>query len=189
MENTNNPNSPNREGPNESPDQMTTQVAAFQKIWMETLTKLVQTAMTIPPDSAPPDVMRQMRSGVFQGLAKTWDEFLRSPQFLEGMKQWMDTAIFMRKWSNEFLNRSHHEMQGTAREDIDSVMLAVRHMEKRLLDRLEQLETKVEALSQPASRPTANGGAGSTAASAVKPSRRNVARASKPASKARKTNL
>ncbi len=163
---------------------LTEQVAAFQRIWMDTFSKLLQIAVKLPPDSAPPEVLREMRNGVFQGLAKSWDEFLRSPQFLEGMKQWMESAITMRKFSNQFLTRSHHELQGTAREDIDSIMLAVRHMENRLLDRLEQLEAKVESLSQPGASAKPNGGGRATTKT-----NRNPARARTTAGKTRKNTF
>ena len=55
------------------------------------------------------------------------------------------------------MTRGRHEMQATAREDIDSAMLAVRHMEKRLLDRIEELEAKIDSLVQ-ASAVKRNGG-------------------------------
>lgn len=157
---------------------MTEQVAAFQKIWMETVSKLLQTATNLPPDSAPPDVLRQMRGGVFQGLAKSWDEFLRSPQFLEGMKQWIDTTILVRRMSNDLLTRSRHEMQATAREDTDSVMLAMRHLESRLLDRMEQLEAKVSGSSPRPAGARANGSRPARAArtAARKPSNRKSLR-------------
>src|SRR5262245_3038934 len=71
----------------------TEQAAAFQKIWMESMSKLMQTAFTMTPNSPPPEVLRQIRGGIFQALAQSWEEFMRSPQFLEGMKQWMDSAI------------------------------------------------------------------------------------------------
>jgi hypothetical protein len=93
-------------------------------------------------------VLRQIRSGIFQALAQAWDEFLRSPQFLEGMKQWMENAISFRKMTNEFLTKTRHESQGAAREDIDSVLLAVRHMETRLLDRVEDLAKEVGRMKE-----------------------------------------
>jgi hypothetical protein len=79
-----------------------------------------------------------MRSGIFQALGQSWEHFLRSPQFMEGMKQWMDNAMAFRKMSNDFFTKVRHETQTTSREDIDSVMLAVRHMETRILDRVGQ---------------------------------------------------
>lgn len=138
MENASNPNEPN-----ESAKNLGDQVAAYQKIWAETVGKIMQTAISLPPNAAPPDVLRQMRGGVFQGLAKSWDEFLRSPQFLEGMRQWLENAVIIRKMTNDFLTRTHHEMQGTAHADIDTIMLAVRHMEQRVLDRLEKIEQHI----------------------------------------------
>lgn len=133
------------------------QWAAFQRIWGETFSKLMQVGFTFSPESAPPEFMRQMRSGIFQGLAQAWDQFLRSPQFLEGMKQWMDNAMAFRKMTNDFLTKARHETQTTAREDIDSVMLAVRHMETRVLDRVEEIAAQVDELSK---RFEGKGGAG-----------------------------
>jgi len=123
------------------------QAAAFQKIWMESMSKLMQTAFTITPNSPPPEVVRQIRSGIFQALAQSWEEFMRSPQFLDGMKQWMDTAINFRKMTNDFMAKVRNEMQAPSRDDIDSIMLSVRHMEKRLLDRVEELSEQVTQLN------------------------------------------
>lgn len=131
---------------NETADNLTNQFASYQKIWMETLSGMMQTAFTSAPDSAPPEILRQMRSGIFQALAQSWEEYLRSPQFGEGMKQWMDSAIFYRKMTNDLFTRARHETQDVARQDIDSVLMAVRHSEKRLLDRIEELSARLEAL-------------------------------------------
>src|SRR4051812_38260648 len=125
-------------------EQFAGQMDSFQKIWMETFSRMAQTAFSFTPDSAPPEMIRQMRSGIFQALAQSWDEYMRSPQFSEGMKQWMDQAILFRKMTNEFFTKARHETQDIAREDVDNVMLAVRHMEKRLLDRMEDLSARID---------------------------------------------
>ena len=130
------------------------EAAAFQKMWMENFTKTMQAAFQYTPEAAPPEILRQIRAGIFQTLAQSWEEYMRSPQFLDSMRQWMDNAITFRKISNEFLGRVRNEIQAPSRSDIDTVMLAVRHMEKRLLDRLDELSAN---LAQ------ANGKAGSPA--------------------------
>jgi hypothetical protein len=122
------------------------QVAAFQKIWAESISKMMQTAFTMGPNSAPPEVLRQIRSGLFQALAQSWEEFMRSPQFLEGMRQWMETAINFRKMTNDFMARVRNELQAPSRDDIDTIMLSVRHMEQRLLDRVETLTGQLDEL-------------------------------------------
>jgi uncharacterized protein (DUF2267 family) len=114
---------------------------------MDSMSKIMQTAFTFGSNSPPPDVLKQIRTGMFQALAQSWEEFMRSPQFLDSMKQWMDTAINFRKMSNDFMAKVRNEMQSPSRDDIDTVMLTVRHMEKRLLDRMEELTGKINELS------------------------------------------
>jgi hypothetical protein len=126
----------------------TDQTAAFQKIWLESLSKMMQAVFTFGPDSTPPEVVREIRSGIFQALAKSWEEFMRSPQFLEGMKQWMDQAVTLRKMTNDFMATARSELQATSREDVDTIMLTVRHMEQRILDRVEDLSTELNELKQ-----------------------------------------
>lgn len=123
------------------------QAAAFQKLWMDSATKIAQAAFTISPGSPPPEVVRQIRSGIFQALASSWEEFMRSPQFLESMKQWMENAITFRKMTTDFMARVRNEMQAPSREDVDTIMLNIRHLERRLLDRLDELATQVDALT------------------------------------------
>ena len=115
---------------------------------MENLFKTTQAAFKFDPDTAPPDMLRQMRAGAFRSLADAWEEYLRSPQFLDGMRQWMDNAVSFRKISNEFLGRVRNDMQAPSRSDIDTVMLAMRHMEKRLLDRVDELSAQIEELKR-----------------------------------------
>src|SRR5882672_3239504 len=112
-------------------EKTTEQAAAFQKIWMESMSKMMQTAFTVSPNSPPPEVLRQIRSGIFQALAQSWEEFMRSPQFLEGMKHWMESAINFRKMTNDFMAKVRNEMQAPSRDDIDTILLSIRHMEKR----------------------------------------------------------
>jgi len=129
-------------------DQNTEQWAAFQKIWMDTMTRMMQLGAASSPEGAPPEFLRNIRSGIFQALNQSWDEFLRSPQFLEGMKQWMESALTFRKLTNDFLTKARHETQTTAREDVDTMMLTVRHMETRILDRVEELAGQVDTLNR-----------------------------------------
>ena len=160
-------------------EKTTEQAAAFQKIWMESMSKIMQTAFTFGNNSPPPDVLKQIRSGIFQALAQSWEEFMRSPEFLESMKQWMDSAINFRKMTNDFMAKVRNEIQAPSRDDIDTVMLTVRHMEKRLLDRVEDLAEKIAQIDS-----RLNGHAGS-ALSKTAGSPNKTSKARKPA--ARKT--
>jgi hypothetical protein len=121
------------------------QSEAFQKIWSESFTKLMQAAAVFTPGSAPPELLREIRSGILNALAKSWDEFLRSPQFQESMKQWMDQALAFRKTTQDLMTKARKEIQAPSCDDIDAIMLSVRHMETRILNRLEALEQQLAA--------------------------------------------
>jgi len=124
------------------------QAAGFQKIWMESMSKMAQAAFATSPESVPPEILKQMRNGIFEALAKSWEEFMRSPQFLEAVKQMMDNAIAFKKLTSELLTKAHHQMQGTARSVIDAVLLAVRHLESRVIDRMDELAGQLTQLRQ-----------------------------------------
>ncbi len=127
-------------------ENFTKQSAAFQKIWLESMSKLMQAAFTFTPDSAPPELLRQIRNGMLQALAGAWDEFLRSPQFQASMKQWMEQAVAFRKMSNDFMSKARKAMQAPTSGDVEAIMLSVRHMETRILDRVEELSRQVHEL-------------------------------------------
>ena len=134
-------------------DKAAQEAAAFQKMYLESISKTLQAAFKFTPESAPPQVLQQIRAGILQALAESWEQFMRSDQFLEGMRQWMDNAVSFRSLTNEFLGRLRNEGQAPSRSDIDTVLLAVRHMEKRLLDRLEEISTQVGGSNDQQPRP------------------------------------
>jgi hypothetical protein len=72
---------------------------------------------------------------------------MRSPQFLEGMKQWMEMAINFRKLSNDFMSKVRNEMQAPSRDDVDTLMENIHHIEKRLLDRVDELSAQMQQLN------------------------------------------
>ncbi len=125
---------------------------AFTRMWGDFAMKMMTAGMAVSPGSAPPDAARQVRGAMFKAMSEQCEQFMRSPAFLEMMKQSMDAAVTLRTQVNEFLNRAHHEAQGVARDDVDNLMLTIRHFESRVLDRLEELERRIDALSAGAGR-------------------------------------
>lgn len=130
-------------------DEMLKQAQAFQKMWAETFTKMAVGGLDIPASSPSPELFRQMRGAMFKAMAESWDQFLRSPEFLGVMKQSMENGIAVRATLNEFLNRAHHEVQGAAKDDVDSILAAIRHAENRTL---EALAAQRETASREAAR-------------------------------------
>ena len=144
----------------DTPDSNQDQTAAFSKLWSDACSRLMQAAMTYSPETTPPELLRQIRSGLLQALTQSWEEFLRSPQFLEGMKQMMEQAVAFRKFSSEVLTKSRHATEGVAHDDIESLRAVLGQMESRLARRMDglaeqtgQLAKGLERVGKPAARP------------------------------------
>jgi hypothetical protein len=92
--------------------------------------------------------MREMRGGMLKVLAETWDEYMRTPLFMEMMKASLNGALDLKRMARDGMNRVHEQFENPSKEDIDGVLLAIRHVERRLLDRLEGLDDRVANLDQ-----------------------------------------
>ena len=150
------------------------QAAAFQKIWLETFNKMAQAGLSFTPESAPPEFLRQMRSGIFAALSKSWEEFLRTPQFLEATKTMMENAITFRKMSADLLTQAQHSVQGVARSDIKDLMQAIHHLETRILNRIEDVSQRLEKLEAKANSVPRNGSPKTPKSRATTPGRKRA---------------
>ena len=121
---------------------------SMAKIWLDFASKMGTSGAAFSPEAGPPEAARQVRGAVFDSMTQYADQFLRSPQYLELMKQSLDASITFRKQMNDFLTSLHHGAQGIARQDVDSLVLAVRQVERRTLDRLEAVTERLDEISQ-----------------------------------------
>jgi hypothetical protein len=122
------------------------QVAAFQRLWTDSFAKMAGTWSQFTPSAPPTDELRKMRGGMLRVLADTWDEYMRTPQFLEMMKASLNGALDLKNMAREGMNRVHEQLENPTKTDVDEVLLAIRHVERRLLDRLEGLDERVANL-------------------------------------------
>ncbi len=124
------------------------QVAAFQKLWTDSFANMAGVWSQFSPGSPPSDEMRKMRGGMLKVLSETWDEYMRTPQFMEMMKASLNGVLDLKKMARDGMNRMHEQFENPSKEDIDGVLLAIRHVERRLLDRLEGLNDRVANLDK-----------------------------------------
>ena len=124
------------------------QAAAFQKLWMDSFADMAGVWSQFSPVSPPSDEMRKMRGGMLKVLAETWDEYMRTPQFMEMMKASLNGSLDLKRMARDAMNRVHEQFENPSKEDIDGVLLAIRHVERRLLDRLEGLDERVANLDE-----------------------------------------
>lgn len=128
-------------------------------------------AQPAAPTAVPPDVIRQMQRAFFDALAKYFDEYMRSEQFLQLLKESMDRSLQFKQQVDQFLAQLHRGVQSPAKADVDDLAGLLKSIEERLLARLERLEEQVAAVedarraggrrgASPAKRPPARAAAG-----------------------------
>jgi prefoldin subunit 5 len=50
--------------------------------------------------------------------------------------------------AREGMNRVHEQFENPSKQDVDDVLLSIRHVERRLLERLEGLDDRVASLNE-----------------------------------------
>lgn len=120
----------------------------WMKMWTDAASKMIQAGRPSATEATPPDLARQMRSAYLGATSEFFEAYLRSPEFLEMMRQSLSASIQFRKQFNDFLGQIHHELQGTSRQDIDQLMRTMQHVERRVVDSVERLSAQVEQVSE-----------------------------------------
>lgn len=118
----------------------------FFEMWADVATKMATAGMSVSPDVPPPEAARQVRTAVFETMAQYADRFMRSPQFLEFARTSLDADLGAREGFNDLLTKLRHELQGVARQDVESVLAGVHQMERRVMDRLDEIDKRLDEL-------------------------------------------
>ena len=92
------------------------QVAAFQKLWTDSFANMASVWSQFSPGSPPPDEMRKMRGGMLKVLADTWDEYMRTPQFMEMMKASLNGAVDLKSMARDGMNRVHEQFKTPSKD-------------------------------------------------------------------------
>ncbi len=121
---------------------------AVAQFWMQFATKMATAGLAAEPGSSPPEAARQVRAAVFKAMSEACDEYLRSPEFQQVMKESLSQAVQFRKQLNEWLGQIHHDFQGSSRQDIDQLMQVMRHLEQRMSDSFDRLSARLDAIEQ-----------------------------------------
>ena len=117
-------------------------------MWMEMATKMATAGMAFRQDQTPPEVAREVRDATFTAMGQAADKYMRSPQFLSMIKASLDASIGWRKQFNQMLTEAHHNVQGVAKQDVDTLTLAVKHLETRVLARVEEIGAQLEEINR-----------------------------------------
>ena len=120
---------------------------AFTKMWTDLSGKMGQAGWTMPPGTAPADAAKKFREVFIQAMTEYSEQYMRSPEFLQGMKESFRQSVEFRKQMNDYLGHVQHEFQGPNRQDIDHVMTSIGRLESRLSTALQRLEGRIDEVA------------------------------------------
>lgn len=132
-----------------------TGIDPFMRFWTDLMSRL--TAAGLSPPQPSQDLMQQLRRAFFDALAEQADQFLRSEAFLNAMKQGMETSLAWQQAINQFLQKGLAAAQIPSRADAEHLVVLLRGMEERVLDRIEDLSKRVAALESERGRGAGRG--------------------------------
>ncbi len=119
---------------------------ALQNLWVDSMTGIARSWSEYSPTKPPPEEMKKARQRMLGAISKSWEDFMRTPEFMEMMRESMKGSSVWGAEAKSGAARMHEAMGTAAKQDIDGVLLAIRHVEKRILDRLETLQETLDEL-------------------------------------------
>jgi hypothetical protein len=120
----------------------------FTRAWSDFATQMVRAGTAFTPGATPPQMSQEMRNAMFKAWGDYCDQYMRSPEFMDMMKQSLGTAVEARKQLNEFLGRVQSEFQQPSRQDVDQIMAHLHHLERRIVDRIDAVAADLEDIKQ-----------------------------------------
>jgi hypothetical protein len=115
-------------------------------LWWDLASNMTRAMMAVSPQQTPPEAFRQIRSAQLGAWGEYVQQLMRTPEFLDVMKQWTTASVQFRKQWSDFFGQLQHEFQGASRQDVDQLMLSMRHLERRIVEGVEQVSIQLEDL-------------------------------------------
>ncbi len=116
----------------------------FSRFWGDFVGRLSANGAA-PPSN---DAAEAWRKAFFAAMSDHLDSFMRSEQFLASMKQSMESALTWQQTVNQALQKGLSVAQMPSRADTEHMVRLMRGMEDRLVDKLEGLSRRIDALEQ-----------------------------------------
>ena len=120
---------------------------SFTQFWNDFMSRMASAGM-MPTGQAGNDAIKQMQRIYLDAMAKYADEYMRSPQFLDMMKQTMDASMAWKRQVDQWLSGALKAAAMPTAEDAADAVARLHSMEKRLTERLSEIEERLIALEQ-----------------------------------------
>lgn len=103
-------------------------------------------AAGFPVGAAQQDGSKHMQRIFLDAMAKYCDDFMRSPQFLQALKQTMDNAMAFKQQMDGMMTQALRGAQVATQKDAEYSAELLHGFERRLTHRLDALSERLDAL-------------------------------------------
>ena len=120
--------------------------AAMQAMWQQMMGQFTSpSAHPQPTPAMPAEILKQMQKACLDTMARWADEYMRSPQFLDQMKQSLEGALAMRRQVEDFIRKASEQSYGSTLGVHDAVG-AVRDAESWITRRIDDLAGRLDSI-------------------------------------------
>ncbi len=122
-------------------------VPPLARMWLDAASGVMEAFQAWAGPTASPEAVRKARATLLDSWSNLWEQYLRTPAFLDSAKQGIARSIDFRKQLREQLDRVQREFRVVGRQDVDELILALERMERHVLDQLDEISARLDALS------------------------------------------
>jgi hypothetical protein len=119
----------------------------MMRLWANMVTSAMGACQPWTGGTASPELVRETRASAFNAWSEYWEEFLRSPAFLDAQRQAMAGSLESKRQVRECLGRLNHELQLATSEDVDELLRAIKRIEQRVSEQFDELSARLDRLS------------------------------------------
>jgi len=94
-----------------------------------------------------PEAVKRMQGAFLDAMAGSAEQYMRSPQFLDSMRQSLESAIGMRTQMEEYLRKNMGDALRTPGDASAQVMRLLTEMESRIHARFDEIEARLNAIA------------------------------------------
>jgi len=119
---------------------------AFSRFWGEAMSRAMGAGGWQPQTPSREDAMRQMRQAFLDAWEHHCIELMSSEAFLDLMRKSMDNALLFKTQMNQLVAKVIQDSPIPSKDDTDSILQVLRSIEGRVLDRMEELTERLDAI-------------------------------------------
>jgi hypothetical protein len=123
-------------------------VAAFWAQWLEQSTRGTQALLEITQGVTDPKQAQERQQRVLETAAETFDSFLRTPPFMELMRQQLKAITDLKTFQDQMVKGAARHVGMPLADDVFGLFERLNSTEQKILNRLQAIEDRLRAIEE-----------------------------------------